>query len=380
VRVYLDNLATTPLDPRVREEMEPFLSGQPGNPHSTAHEFGEAAAAAVDKARKQVATAVGASPSEVYFTPSATSSNNVAVIGAALAREKKGRHVIVSSIEHPSVLEAARELSRRGFSVDEAPVGPEGVVDPDDVGALLRPDTVLVSVMAVNNEVGTLQPIDGIADIVEGGHALLHCDAAQAPGKVGMVMVGRADMITLSSHKAYGPQGAAALVIRRRRQVRPAPRIFGGGQEGGVWPGTVNVAATVGFGHAMELAGSEPDNGIERVRGLSMALERGVRSVFPATSRNGEDGYALPHCLSLVFKDVSGETVMSTLSGNGIAASFGSACASQDGSPSHVLTAMGISPADARRTIRFGPGRFTTSEEIDYTLDVIERLARKLGR
>lgn len=378
MKAYLDNLATTPLDPRVLDAMLPVLEGPPGNPHSRVHGFGAGAARLLDEARAGVAAAAGAKTGELYFFPSATTANNLAVIGVAKARAGKGRHLIVSAVEHPSVLEPARALKNRGFEVDEVPVGPGGMVEPAVIADHLRPDTVLVSLMAVNNEVGSVQPVGAVADLISGHGALLHCDAAQAAGKIGLQATRQADLVTLSSHKVYGPSGAAALVIRSRRQVTPVPLIFGGAQENGLWPGTANTAALVGFARALTLAESELAADGERIGHLMRTLEDGLFEAFPGTRRNGDPANAVPQCLSLRFEGVKGETLLSTLTANGIGASFGSACAAGDDSPSHVLTALGLDAEDARRTLRFGIGRFTTREEIDYTLDVARKLSVKL--
>jgi len=386
MKAYLDNQATTPLDVRVLEERLPLMKGVSGNPHSTAHEFGEAASAALEKARSRIAKAARAQASNIFIVPSATIANNLALLGWATWLEKRGRHIIVSAIEHPSVLESARELGRRGFTVDEAPVGDDGVLDLTRLDALLRPDTVLVSIMAVNNEVGTRQPLDEVADLLADRVALFHCDAAQAAGKVNLDVTSRADLVTLSSHKAYGPVGAAALVVRpkgeggmKSNMKSPGPLLFGGQQEQGLWPGTANVVAATGFGKALRIVDEDLDSDNERIGGLADLLESGLKEAFPGTVRNGDPSFAVPHCLSLRFKGVSGETLLSRLAAKGIGASFGSACASSTGRPSHVLTAMGLSPADARKTLRFGIGRMTTRKEIEYTLDVARDLSGRFS-
>ncbi len=379
MRAYLDNLATTPLDGRVLRAMEEVWQGVPGNPHSRAHAFGVGAAERLERARAEVARAVGARPGEVVFVPSATVANNLALIGGAERRKKRGGHILVSAIEHASVLGPARELKRRGFLIEEVPVGADGVVDPEAVRARLRADTVLVSLMAVNNEVGTVQPIPDVAALVREHGAWLHCDAAQAAGKVGFGMLSLADLVTLSGHKAYGPAGCAALVIRGGEARRPKALTFGGGQEAGIWPGTVPVALAVGFARAMTLAEAEREADGARIQALGERLWEGIRAAWPGSRRNApQDGRAVPHCLSITFEGVEGETVMARLAAAGVAASFGSACSTEAARPSHVLTAMGLSPAEARRTIRFGLGRFTTPEEVAYAVAVLEGLARDL--
>ncbi len=377
MRAYLDNLATTPLDPRVLAVMEEVWRGAAGNPNARSHAFGVEAAERLERARSEVARAVGARPGEVVFVPSATVANNLAVIGCAERRRKRGGHVLVGAIEHASVLEPARELARRGFEVEEVPVGADGVVDPDAVRARLRPHTVLVSVMAVNNEVGTVQPVGEVAGVVARHGAWLHCDAAQAPGKVALATLAGADLVTLSGHKAYGPVGCAALIVRGEAARRPRPLTFGGGQEGGTWPGTAPVALAAGLARALSLAEAEREADAVRVVALGAALWEGIRAAWPGSRRNGPvDGRTVPHCVSVTFEGVEGETVMARLAAAGVAASFGSACSTGASRPSHVLTAMGMSPAEARRTIRFGLGRFTTSDEVTHVVETLSALAR----
>jgi len=381
VEAYLDNLATTPLDPRVLAVMLPLLSGRPGNPHARIHSWGCQAGDAVDAARAEVAAVVGVRPEEVVFTPSATAANNLAIVGIAESRAKKGNHLLISTIEHPSVLEPASALAERGFDVEWLPVGADGVVDIEAVRARLRPDTILVSVMAVNNEVGTIQPVAGIRSLLARGGPVLHVDASQAPGKVPLRPLAlAADLLTLSGHKAYGPKGAAALVVRDRRSIRPRPLLFGGGQEGGLWPGTVNVPAVVGFGEAMRLCEADLESDDARITTLSQALLDAIREAFPGSARNGDPTRSVPHCLSVTIDGVAGETLVALLAREGVGAALGSACATEAAKPSHVLAAMGIDPARARRTLRFGLGRFTTAEEIAFTADVLRIFAARLTR
>jgi cysteine desulfurase len=369
VKAYLDNLATTAIDPRVLQTMMPHLAGPPGNPHSTAHPFGAAAHEAVEAARAESAAALGVTPGEVVFTSGATAANNLVVLGVAEARARKGRHVLVTAIEHPSVLESARSLRRDGAEVEEIPVGEAGFVDPDEVRKRLRPDTVLVSVMAVNNEVGTIQPVSAIAEALRGSGARLHCDAAQAPGKVAMDFARVVDYLTVSGHKAYGPKSIAALVIRKGAP-RPRPILYGGGQEDGLWPGTVNAAAVVGLARALRLAVDERDGDCRRVAALASRLWEGLVGVFPGSQRNGDPARCVPQCLSVRLEGIAGETLLSALARAGVAASLGSACATESAEPSHVLTAMGLSRTEARRTLRFGLGRFTTLDDVEAALEV----------
>lgn len=378
MRAYLDNLATTPLDPRVLEAVLPWMT-RPGNPHARAHPFGWEAGEAVDRARAQVAAATRSRPEEVFFTPSATAANNLALLGIAEARARKGRHLLATVLEHPSVLGPLEILRDRGFEVGLLPVGPGGVLDPADVASRLRPDTILVSVMAVNNEVGTVQPVAEVRKVVGDRGALLHVDASQAPGKVPLApLAAAADLVTLSGHKAYGPKGAAALVARSNRSVRPRPILFGGGQEGGLWPGTLNVPAVVGLGVAMGLADADLDADTARIDALSRAFLEGLGGILPSVTRNGDPVRTVPHCLSLTFPTMAGETLLSFLARAGVAASLGSACAAEAAKPSHVLEALGLPAEAARRTLRFGLGRFTTADEIDLALATLRDLVAKL--
>lgn len=376
MHAYLDNLATTPLDPRVLQVMQEVWGDPPGNPHATAHEHGILAARRLEEARDEVANVVGARASEVFFVPSATVANNLALIGTAKRRQRRGHHILVSALEHASVLEPARVLSEHGFEVEKVPVGADGVVDPDEVRKRLRSDTVLVSVMAVNNEVGTVQPIREIGEVLRAHGALFHCDAAQVPGKVGLEGLNAAHLVTLSGHKAYGPVGCASLIVRRGIGPKPSPLTFGGGQEGGLWPGTQPVALAVGFARALALAESERVSDGARIARLESLLWEGIARAWPGSRRNGRP--CVPHCLSVTFEGVEGEIVMGRLASEGIAASFGSACSSRAATPSHVLSAMGLTPEEARRTLRFGLGRYTTEEEVAFACEVLARLARDL--
>jgi cysteine desulfurase len=383
VEAYLDNLATTPLDPRVLAVMLPLLSGRPGNPHARVHSWGRAASEAVDAARATVAGAmgVGVKADEVVFTPSATAANNLALFGIAGARVKKGNHILVSAIEHPSVLGPAAALALQGFDVEVMPVGADGILDPETVRARLRPETILVSVMAVNNEVGTIQPVAAIRALLSRSGPVLHVDASQAPGKIALAPLAEAaDLLTLSGHKAYGPMGAAALVVRDRRSIRPRPVLIGGGQENGMWPGTLNVPAVVGLGEALRLCEAERESDVARIALLSQALLAAIQEAFPGSARNGDPSRAVPHCLSVTVDGVAGETLVALLAREGVGAALGSACATEAAKPSHVLAALGIDSSRTRRTLRFGLGRFTTAEEIAFTGDVLRVFAARLAR
>lgn len=381
MKAYLDNMATTPIDPRVGDYMSSLAARAIGNPHAALHAQGREAGAVLAEARAAVAASIGARPEEIRFAPSATIADNVAILGLARARTRRGRHILVSSIEHPAVLLAARHLAvEEGFEVEEIPVGRDGIVDPASVMSLLRPDTTLVSVMALNNEIGTVQPISEIAKVLEGSKAFFHTDASQAPGRIATDFAHAVDLMTLSSHKVYGPKGAAALFIRRRRDINIKPVFFGGGQEDALFPGTVNVLAAAGFGLAMELAVSSREADWSRIDGMSRRLVDGIVDLLPGSRPVGDRGRAVPHCVSITVSGVSGEAFVSRLARAGVAVSIGSACHGDPASPSHVLVATGLSPAEARGTVRFGMGRFTTMEEIDYTLKQVRTVAAELAR
>ena len=380
--IYMDNHATTRCDPRVLQVMLPYFSEHYGNAASRTHVFGRTAEEAVDKARAQLAKAIGASADrEIVFTSGATESDNLAIKGVAHMYRDKGDHLITVATEHKAVLDAHHALEREGFRVTFLAVGADGLISLDDLRAAITDQTILVSVMCVNNEVGTVQPLEGVRDIISDRGPLLHVDASQAPGKVALKPVAQlADLLTLSGHKAYGPKGAAALVVRTRRQVRLHPLLTGGGQEDGLWPGTVNVPAVVGLAQALDLCENELSDDVERIGSLSAALLDAAVNAFPGATRNGSADSIVPHCLSVTFEGVAGETLVAHLAREGIAAALGSACSSEAASPSHVLAAMGLQPARSRRTLRFGLGRFTTPVEIDFTAAVLQKFAAKLRR
>lgn len=379
MKAYLDNMASTPADPDVMNRAAARLAGIFGNPHSTLHPFGREAAAVLSEARVLVAGAISARPDEIVFTPSATIADNLAVLGIARARKRRGRHIVVSAIEHPAVLMAALHLRQEeDFEVDLVMPDQGGIVRPEAVEALLRPDTTLVSVMAVNNEIGTIQPIQAIASVAKGCGAFFHTDASQAPGRISLDFVRHADLVTLSSHKVHGPRGAGALMIRRRRDINIKPLFFGGGQEGGLCSGTANVDAALAFGMALELAVTRREVDSAHVARLSAELARGVMDAFPGSVVVGDREMSIPHCLSIRLEGIPGETFVSRMARVGVAVSLGSACHGDPAAPSHVLTAIGMTAAEARRTVRFGLGRFTTAEEIAYAEQMATSLAGEL--
>jgi cysteine desulfurase len=371
VRIYLDHHATTPVDPRVLEAMLPYFSERFGNPSSRGHLFGQEAAQAVEAAREKVASLLGAKSEEIVFTSGATESNNLAV-RAALARSPGGGHLVASSLEHPAVLEPLRGLERQGFSLTLVGVSEEGLVRLEDVAQAIRPETVLVSLMAANNEIGTLQPVEGVGALCRERGILFHTDAVQALGKVRLDF-SSADLLSLSAHKMYGPKGVGALFVRSGRpRVRLAPLLLGGGQERGLRSGTLNTPGIVGFGEAARLsiealASGEP----ERIRRLRDRLWEGLRSRIDGVIRNGAEDPRLPGNLHVSIERVEAETLILSLGGR-IAISSGAACSEAGGKGSHVLRALGLSDERIYTALRFGVGRYNTESEVD---EVVEELA-----
>jgi len=365
--IYLDHNATAPLRRETLEAMLPYLGGRGGNA-SSAHAAGRAARAAVEQARRAIAAAVAVPPSEVVFTSGGTESNNLALFGTV--RESHGAHLVVSPIEHASVLGPVRELERRGASVTWLPVDGEGRISPDAVAAALRPQTALVSVGWANNEIGTIQPIAAIAARCRAAGVRLHVDAAQALGKVA-VDAGLLDLCTLSAHKLGGPIGVGALIARRAAALRPL--WFGGEQERGRRPGTENVAGVVGF--AAALAAADPASAA--VAALRERLWSGVASIG-GVRRHSPAGGCLPNTLNLGFSGVRGEALVAALDLEGVAVSVGSACAAGSGEPSHVLRAIGCDDADAAGGVRFSLGWSTTAEEIDAAAAAVRRVVDRI--
>jgi cysteine desulfurase len=363
--IYLDNHATTPVDPGVVEAMLPFLTERYGNP-SSSHALGQDARRAVEEAREQVAALIGARTEDVIFTSGATESDNLAIRG--LSRAGRGRHVVVSAIEHPAVLSPCRTLEREGFEVTRVGVDTDGVVGAADVAAVLRPDTVLVSVMAANNEIGTLQPLTEIAQLCRSREIPFHSDAVQALGRVPFdVEVAGVDLASLSAHKMYGPKGVGALYVRRGRRprLRLAPQSEGGGQEQGVRSGTLNVPGIVGFGAAAALAtralaGGEP----ERLHGLRERLLSSLRSGLEGITVNGTLQARLPGNLHVSIEGVPAEPLLVSL-GDRFALSAGAACSEVGGQGSHVLRALGMTDARVYSSVRFGLGRYNGALDVD---------------
>ncbi len=377
VRIYLDYAATTPTDPRVLEAMRPYFTEVFGNA-SSVHTFGQEARTAVDRARRVLAEALGCQPSEVVFTSGATEADNWAVVGVALAHEDRGRHLVVSSVEHRAVLEPARWLASRGWEVTFLPVDRFGQVDPEDVRRALREDTVLVSVMHANNEVGTLQPVAEVARVARERGVLVHTDATQTfgalPVRVDELGV---DLLSASGHKRYGPKGVGLLYVRRGTRVEPLLR--GGAHERGRRAGTENVPGIVGFARAVELALAEREAEQARVAALRDRLLRGLLEVDGAYV-NGHPTERLPNNAHLSFEGVDSESLLLALDLRGLAASSGSACTAGSLEPSHVLRAMGLPPERVEGAVRFSLGRWTTEAEVDTAVALVREAVCHLRR
>jgi len=374
--VYLDNHATTRTDPRVLEAMWPFFSNSYGNAAST-HRLGRDAAEAVDLARERVASLIGASPQEIVFTSGATEANNLAIKGVAAA-QRTGRHIVSATCEHKAVLDPLKRLSREGWDVTLVPCDEAGMVSAASIEAALTEQTVLVSVMAANNEVGTINPFAEIGRLCHARGILFHTDATQAAGKISLDVVrDRIDLLSFSAHKLYGPKGVGALYVRRRDpQVRLEPLFDGGGHERGMRSGTLPVPILVGFGEAVEIASteSEPDNA--RVLAFRERLHQGLIARLDGIRLNGHPTRRLHATLNLSFEDVEGESLMMGM--RDVAVSSGSACTASNPEPSHVLLAMGLDESLARASLRFSLGRFTTAEEIDFAIDSVAAAVDRL--
>ena len=374
--VYLDHQATTPLDPRVLEEMLPWLTGDFGNAASRQHAFGWAAESAVSAAREEIAATLGAEPREIVFTSGATESNNLALLGAARAARGRGNHVVTSAVEHRAVLDPCRQLAAEGFDVTVLAPDETGRTAVEAVADALTERTVLVSLMAANNEIGTLNPVAEIAALCASRGVLFHTDAAQALGKVPFDVRTGVALASLSAHKLYGPKGAGALYVRARPIVPLAPLVFGGGHERGLRSGTLNVPGIVGFGAAVRLASREREVEAERLGALRRRLDEAIRGGLEHVSLNGPPADRLPGNLSLSFGGVDGERLIASL--RDLAVSSGSACTTASAEPSHVLLALGVPPALAKATIRFGLGRFTTGTQIDFAAATVVETVRRL--
>ncbi len=374
--IYLDYGATTPVDPRVVDAMVPWLREHFGNPASRSHAWGWEAEEAVEKARVQVAELVGADPREIVWTSGATESNNLALKGAAQFYKGRGKHIVTVKTEHKAVLDTVRELERQGFEATYLDVQEDGLIDLDRFEAALRPDTILASVMLVNNEIGVIQDIPAIGAICRERNIVFHVDAAQATGKVQIDLATLpVDLMSLASHKTYGPKGIGALYVRRKPRVRIEAQMHGGGHERGMRSGTLPTHQCVGMGEAFRIAREEMATEGERIRGLQQRLLRGLSDVEQVFV-NGHLERRVPHNLNMSFNFVEGESLI--MGCKGIAVSSGSACTSASLEPSYVLRALGRSDELAHSSLRMTIGRFTTAEEIDHAAGLIRERVAKL--
>lgn len=374
--IYLDNSATTPVDPRVVEKMIPWLYENFGNPASRSHAFGWDAEEAVENARAEVAKLVNADPREIVWTSGATESDNLAIKGAANFYAERGKHIITVKTEHKAVLDTCRELERQGFEVTYLDVQEDGLISLDAFKAALRPDTILVSVMMVNNEIGVVQDVETIGEICRERGIIFHVDAAQATGKVEIDLSKlKVDLMSFSAHKTYGPKGIGALYVRRKPRVRIEAQMHGGGHERGFRSGTLATHQIVGMGEAFRLAREEMGVENERVRMLRDRLYKGL-SQIEETYVNGNMEQRVPHNLNISFNYVEGESLIMAI--KELAVSSGSACTSASLEPSYVLRALGRNDELAHSSIRFTIGRFTTEQEIDFAVDLIKSRVGKL--
>jgi len=374
--IYMDYSATTPVDPRVAEVMIPYLTEKFGNPASRSHSFGWTADEAVERAREQVAALVNADPKEIVWTSGATESNNLALKGAANFYAEKGKHIVTVKTEHKAILDTVRELERQGFSATYLDPEPNGLLDLKKLEAALRPDTVIVSVMLVNNEIGVIQDIAAIGEMCRARGILFHVDAAQATGKVVIDLQKlKVDLMSFSAHKTYGPKGIGALYVRRKPRVRLEAQMHGGGHERGFRSGTLATHQIVGMGEAFRLAKEEMATENERIRMLRDRLWAGLSSM-EEVYLNGDLEHRVPHNLNVSFNFVEGESLIMAV--KDIAVSSGSACTSASLEPSYVLRALGRNDELAHSSIRFTVGRFTTVEEVDFTIKLLHDRITKL--
>ncbi len=376
LQLYFDHAATTPLRTEALNAMMPYLTGDFGNP-SGLYKAARTARKAMEAARKQVADALNARPEEIFFTGSGTESDNWAIRGAAEALTHKGRHIITSSIEHHAVLHTCKYMEKQGYSVTYLPVDEYGLVSPSDVEAAIRPDTVLITIMAANNEVGTVQPIAGIGEVARKHKVYFHTDAVQAGGHMPLdVQALNVDMLTLSAHKFYGPRGVGVLYVRSGVPVKPL--LHGGAQERNRRAGTENVAGIVGTGAALSLAIREMPEETRRVTGLRDKLIRGLSEKIPHTKLNGHPEKRLPGNVNMSFSFIEGESLLMLLDMQGCSASTGSACSSGSLDPSHVLLAMGDPQDLANSALRFTLGRYTTSGDMDALIELLPPIVERL--
>jgi len=376
--IYMDYHATTPVDPRVLEAMTPFFIQHFGNPASRNHAFGWEAEEAVETARKNVADLIGATAKEIIFTSGATESNNLAIKGVAEMYREKGNHIITCVTEHKAVIDTCKKLEKQGARVTYLPVQKDGRISLDDLRAAITDKTILITIMAANNEIGVLQPIAEIGAIAKEKGIIFHTDAVQIVGKVPFnVNEAKVDLVSMSAHKLYGPKGVGALYVRRRNpRVLLAEQINGGGHERGMRSGTLNVPGIVGFGKAAELARQEMATESQRLRTLRDKLNAKLHASLDEIYINGSMEHRLPHNLNISFAYVEGESLLMGI--NDVAVSSGSACTSASLEPSYVLKALGAGDDLAHSSIRFGLGRWTTDEEVDYVVDKLTTVVRRL--
>ena len=373
--IYMDYSATTPVDPRVAEKMIPFITEDFGNPASRSHPYGWTAEKAVENARKEVAKLVNADPREIIWTSGATESNNLAIKGASNFYSSKGKHIITMATEHKAVIDAVREMERLGYETTFLVPEPNGLVDIEKFKAALRPDTVLATIMLVNNEIGVVQDIEELGNICRENKIIFHVDAAQATGKIAIDLEKLpVDLMSFSAHKTYGPKGVGALYVRRKPRIRIEAQMHGGGHERGMRSGTLATHQIVGMGEAFRIAREEMQEENARIEKLQKRLLDGLTEI-DETYINGDLDKRVPHNLNISFNYVEGESLIMAI--KGIAVSSGSACTSASLEPSYVLRALGRSDELAHSSIRFSIGRFTTEKDVDYT---IELLKEKIGK
>src|SRR4051794_15577328 len=376
--IYLDNHATTPMDPRVLEAMLPYFTEQFGNAASRNHSFGWQAEEAVEKARKQIADLIGANPKEIVFTSGATESNNLAIKGVAEMYAEKGNHIITAATEHKATLDTCKQLEKEGCRVTYLPLKADGLIDLDTLREAITDKTILISVMYANNEIGVIQPIPEIGKICKEKGILFHSDAVQAVGKIPVnVIKDNVDLLSLSGHKIYGPKGVGALYVRRKSpRVQLTAQMDGGGHERGMRSGTLNVTGIVGLGEACAIAKREMAEETVKLQKMRDYLKDRLTTELDEVYINGSWEHRLPHNLNISFAYVEGESLLMGI--NDIAVSSGSACTSATLEPSYVLKALGMGDDLAHSSIRFGVGRFNTQEEVEYTADRVIEVVRKL--
>lgn len=379
--IYMDHHATTPVDNRVLESMIPYFNEVYANASSTDHRPGAAAAAAVESARSQVATTIGAREEEIVFTSGATESDNLAIQGVAMQLREKGKHIITCATEHKAVLDACEYLETQGWSITVLPVDSRGDVDLGDLESAIKPQTVLISLMLANNEIGTVLVAGEVGKIAKEHSVLFHTDAAQAVGHIPVdVNSINADLMSISAHKVYGPKGVGALFIRRHNpRVKLTPLIHGGGQEKGLRSGTLNVPGIVGLGKALEIAGKEMNSEGKRLSAWTTRMKNEFSELVERAEQNGHPTRRLPHNLNMYFPGIESKAVIQAVSSE-LAISAGSACTTNETKPSHVILALGYGPERAHSSIRFGLGRFNTEAEVNYAVERVIAVTSRLKK